>query len=523
MSLDFFDCIVIGSGFGGAAAALRLTERGLKVCLLERGRSYRPGEFPRSPTDLSQSFWDPERGTTGLFHLFSAPKLGVVAASGLGGGSLVYANVLLRKPRDTFFEVGPKGLGSKPWPVSYDDLEAHYTRVERLIGVNPFPVTSPAGRSNARVAAMQRAAQHTKMTWHPAPLAVEFDATKLDGHREPCNFCSECLMGCNRGSKNTLDLTLIARAQALGLEVRTLAEVRVIRRNGNDGYLVSYLDHTPQSSAGGKRLLTRSVCSPRVVLAAGTLNSTYLLLHSRPHLGPIGPALGTRFNGNGDVLAFGWGSTVDLEPHRGTVITSVLTADRYTIQDGGIPNYLAWWLDGLNAAGFIPRFFKLQSQRRIASALGTYRSNIGSSAGALFASPQALSRQLALVSAGFEPATGVLHLNRRGKLDLKWDASSAKHYYSDLRNRLKEAHGAWNGRSLDLHTLLPGRISTVHPLGGCPMGTDPKTSVVSPLGEVHGNPGLYVADGSIFPSSVGVNPALTIGAVADRIADRMAV
>src|SRR5918992_4705431 len=135
MSEVDYDAIIVGSGFGGSVSALRLAEGGERVCVLERGRAYAPGDFPRSPDDLSRSFWDPTEGHYGLYNVWSFPNLGALVSSGLGGGSLIYANVLLRKDPDTFV------LDEhETWPVTYEDLEEHYARAEEGLGGQPYPI-----------------------------------------------------------------------------------------------------------------------------------------------------------------------------------------------------------------------------------------------------------------------------------------------------------------------------------------------------------------------------------------------
>ena len=126
-----FDVVVVGSGFGGSVMAWRLADAGLDVCLLERGRTYPPGSFPRSPHHMSRNFWDPSEGRHGLFDVWSFSRISAVVSSGLGGGSLIHANVLLRKPESTFVCEPLPGGGSEDWPVTYAELERHYCAVEQ--------------------------------------------------------------------------------------------------------------------------------------------------------------------------------------------------------------------------------------------------------------------------------------------------------------------------------------------------------------------------------------------------------
>src|SRR5215211_3714555 len=134
---EHFDCIVVGSGFGGSVTAQRMAAADKSVLVLERGKRYPPGSFPRSPIGFKSNFWDPGEGLHGLFDLWSFSGLDAVISSGLGGGSLIYANVLLRKPEKWFTKAGP---GGESWPVSYADLDDHYTTAEEMIGVQRYPL-----------------------------------------------------------------------------------------------------------------------------------------------------------------------------------------------------------------------------------------------------------------------------------------------------------------------------------------------------------------------------------------------
>src|SRR5882757_67704 len=139
MTDETFDAVIIGSGFGGAVMAYRLAQAGKRVLVLERGKSYPPNSFPRAPRDMARNFWDPSEGLYGLFNLWSFRGSGAIVASGLGGGSLVYANVLIRKPEKWFVWESPVDGSFTPWAVTQSDLIPHYERVERMMGANPYP------------------------------------------------------------------------------------------------------------------------------------------------------------------------------------------------------------------------------------------------------------------------------------------------------------------------------------------------------------------------------------------------
>src|SRR4029079_2649561 len=155
---EFFDAVIIGSGFGGSVMAYRLAEAGLRVCLLERGKAYPPNSFPRTPHDLGKNFWDPSSGFYGLFDIWSFKKSGALVSSGLGGGSLIYANIHLRKDPKWFKEDRPDG-GYDPWPISYEDLEPHYEAVEKTLNVQKYPLNHPPYNKTPKTVALREASE----------------------------------------------------------------------------------------------------------------------------------------------------------------------------------------------------------------------------------------------------------------------------------------------------------------------------------------------------------------------------
>lgn len=218
------DTVVVGSGFGGAVTAYRLAETGRSVVLLERGKPYPPGGFPRTPADMARNFWDPSRGLHGLFDIWSFRGLEGVVSSGLGGGSLIYANVLLRKDERWFVHESPlPGGGYENWPIGRADLDPHYDRVEHMLGATRYPYDD-----TPKTRALRQAAARLDLAVSRPPLAVSFGprpgAPPVPGAqidepaygnlhglpRSTCRLCGECDVGCNYGAKNTLDHTYLS-------------------------------------------------------------------------------------------------------------------------------------------------------------------------------------------------------------------------------------------------------------------------------------------------------------------------
>lgn len=551
-----FHAVVVGSGFGGSVVAFELSKAGNQVCLLERGKAYPPGSFPRSPREFGGNFWDPSERLYGLFDLWSFRKSEAVVSSGLGGGSLIYANVLIRKPPEWFERVMADG-SRKVWPVTYTDLEPHYDDVERMLAAQRFPIEALPSASTTRARAFVAAARQAGLEPSHPLLAVTFrnaDELPLSGtpihevepnlHRAPrstCRHCGECDVGCNYGSKNSLDYNYLSAAKRHGTDIRTLCEVRSFCPLDADhpakGYKVVYVQHDPEDPTPSHRLPLRTTTCDRLVLAAGTLGTNYLLLKNRGLLPRLSHQLGSGYSTNGDLLAFVIRSRDSLErdspprvldPSRGPVITTSVRVDFPSgggglIQDAGYPEFVNWLAEVNVQTGFFPRLAKFVVNRLLAWWLGEPRSEIDIEVARLLGPALLTSSSMPLLGMGCDSADGRVRLckTRRGGvfLDVDWSRRSSAECFDTLTETCRQLAGAMNGKFLQnpLAKYL-ARIITVHPLGGCPMGDNADNGVVGPNGEVFRYPGMYVADGSIMPGPVGTNPSLTIAAMARRIA-----
>ncbi|HEX4008758.1 MAG TPA: GMC oxidoreductase [Solirubrobacteraceae bacterium] len=560
-----YDAVVIGSGFGGAVAAYHLVrDTRLRVLLLERGLPYPPGSFPRTPRAMRTNFWDPSAGLHGLFELWSLRRVKAMVASGLGGGSLIYANVMLRKPPETF---GPDPAnGSIPWPVGYGDLADEYEDAEAVMAPSTLPGeylgdADPDSRV-VKTDAFRAAAGAAGLIGELAPLAITFRDPDGDGaavpgvpfgagnlHGRPrhtCTLVGECDLGCNQGAKNSLDYTYLGRFLEAGgdrARIFTCCEATALEP-ARGGYRVRYVEHAGARELvrrrrrfyeGGAELLdpdtdqagddwTHSVTAGVVVVAAGTFGSTRLLLGSRAHLPGLSGQLGRRFSTNGDLLTFardcrdrsgeGWR---DLEPSLGPVITAYAAAEidgqRLWMEDAGGPALSEWaWQSGEMARD-------LWSARDLVPSLllGRRGGRISRLVARTFGSAASSSAMLPMLTMGQDVSGGRFRLEGDG-LALDWDPDGPSRGYFEaaqaLSGRMARELGGRLGPPLWARLA---RGLTAHPLGGCPMGADPGTGVVDDRGEAFGHPGLFVADGSIMPGPVGPNPSLTIAALAGRI------
>jgi cholesterol oxidase len=550
------EVVVVGSGFGGAVSAYRLAEAGRRVCVLERGRAYPPGSFPRKPHEMRANFWDPAQGLHGLFNAWSFRGIEAIVSAGLGGGSLIYANVLIRKDERWFVADEDPRSGAERWPIDRAALDPHYDRVERMLGATPYPLTAP-GFELRKTVAMREAAARAGLDWSLPNLAVSFavdgrpaigevlpggDYPNLHGMpRRTCRLCGECDVGCNDGSKNTLDHTYLSAAAHAGAEIRTRTDVRRISPRPGGGFEVVYVEHREEDEGRPIPEVRRphvTITCDRLVLAAGAIGTTSLLLRNRSAFPHLSPALGTRFCGNGDLLGFaipkpgrigGRDAYRIIDSSHGPVITSAVrvpdTVDGgdgrgHYVEDAGYPYFLDWIIETRAAPSVVGRLARFAYRRAAAGLTGDPRSDLSAEFGDVLGRTRVSSASLPLLGMGRDVPDGVMRL-RRGHLDVDWTTASSQAYFARLRATMRALAEGLDAVYHDNPMWRLKRVVTVHPLGGTPMGRHPDEGVVDAYGEAFHYPGLHVVDGAVMPGPIGPNPALTIAAFADRAADRL--
>lgn len=338
------DAIVVGSGFGGAVAAARLAQAGFSVVVLERGRRWHPGDFPRRPHLEDGWLWEVDRGSYDFRWL---DTMGSVQASGWGGGSLVYANVFARPFADAMDERWPAHLRRQTLDPYYD-LAAH------MMGVAPTgtdPATGKVAPRTTLIEQMMEGMGAPDGTIRPT-LAVTFGDSETwrpnnqGVQRRGCAFVGECVIGCNHGAKNTLDTTYLALAEQHGAQAVTDAEVQRIdrRRTGSNGQEYTVVTSTPSDPSAPRR----EWIAPMVILAAGAVATNELLLRARGLHGTLpglSPHLGQGFSGNGDFLTLAElrGDQEDMTTGPTITTTTVLSVPEgrrsvwFQVQDGAIP------------------------------------------------------------------------------------------------------------------------------------------------------------------------------------------
>ncbi len=507
------DVVIVGSGFGGAVTACRLAAAGRSVCVLERGRRWSAPDFPRSAGQVAEAFWDEGR-SHGFLEYLAFRRFDVIQGAGVGGGSLHYFNVNLPAP--------PTVLAGPAWPAVFGrvSLDPFYDTARAVLG--SAPLQPPEGRAlpdrtSAFLAAGRRAGYRPELV----PIAVH------TGSERPCTYCGSCLFGCNDNAKNTLDRNYLALAERDGAEVRPLHVVDGIVPLADGGYEVRYRRLPDDPGAPAER---GTIQARQVIVAAGALGSTELLLRSRQQLGAhggLGSPLGTRFSLNGEFL-FAYARDVPgpVSPGLGPPITARITATSgelmVTVEDLGVPDSLLWYLEGAMPQPFA-RLRRLAAVARDYVLRTTGRSGVPAGVGlSSLVSSSRTARAMPYLGMGTDSSDGAITL-RNGALDVRWRPRSNRDLYRLMDRTMRDVSEGAGGRySTSVLARWPLRkILTAHPLGGCPMGDNPRTSVVDDRGQVHGHAGLFVIDGSIVPTALAVNPSLTIAALAERAAAAM--
>jgi cholesterol oxidase len=524
---DTFDFVVIGSGFGGSVSAMRLAEKGYRVLVVERGKRFRDQDFPKSNWNIFKFLWLPALRCFGIMELTTLKGVLVLHGSGVGGGSLVYGNVLM-KPSDKLFEA-PAWRDLADWKTI---LEPHYQTARRMLGVTTNPRLWPADdvlRFTARDLGRGE-------TFRPTQVGVYFGDDTRPGETVPdpffggdgparatCQHCGGCMVGCRYNAKNTLVKNYLYFAEKNGVEVRaeaTVTEIRPLAANQPDGarYEITYTRSTALVSKRPRRVRARSV-----ILAAGALGTLDLLYRCRDELRTlpdISLRLGTLVRTNSEALLGVTSRDDQTNWSEGVAITSIFQADdltqiepvRYPVGSGFIKLLAAPMIEGGSS---IPRHI-------LKTVAATLRHPVDHLLKAKLLPRWARSTTILLVMQTednlmrLRPGRSIFTLFRRG-LVAEHDAHATIHAQIEIGHRVAEdfAHRTNGIPQAALHETLLNMPTTAHLLGGCPFGRSAEDGVIDLNCEVFNCPGLYVVDGSIMPANPGVNPSLTITALAE--------
>lgn len=504
-----WDYVIVGSGFGGSVAACRLAARGCRVLVLERGRRWKPEEFPRASGDAW--LWDQDRpeSCNGWVDLRIMDQMIVAQGAGVGGGSLIYANVSVDAKPDAF---------ASGWPsaISLEALKPFYARVGEMLR----PMGIPDNQLTERYRLMRDAAEAIGegSRLRKLDLAVTFDPewnyslpdpfnakhskpfTNAQGKKQgTCVHLGQCDIGCPVGAKNTLDLNYLAAAETSGAIVEPLSVVTHISNLGST-WRVHYC------RIGQGQRAQCHVDAKQVILAAGSLGSSEILLRSRDEyrtLPKLPRSLGRGWSSNGDFLTPAYYPDRRIAATEGPTISAAIdfldgTRDgaRFFVEDGGFPNVLLHML-GLRSA--IPVKARKSSGHSFPDHIMPW------------------------FGQAYDGGDGTLYLGRnwgrpwRRKLKLNWNPDRSFTGVQGLADIHVELSKATGGRALPVPAWKYLRnLVTPHPLGGCNMAASPACGVVDDRCAVFGHKGLYVMDGSVVPRPIGLNPSKTIAAIAER-------
>ena len=503
------DVILIGSGFGGSVAALRASSKGLRVAVLEMGRRVSKGQLEkanRSPLDL---FWMPALGLKGFFTQTFFKHVTIVGGVGVGGGSLVYAAVLL-EPKQAFYQ-------DPAWGSLADGLEAelrpHYATAAKMLG----RVTCPTSHIQDAYLKQTAETMGVSETYGPVPLGIYFgDENTPDPFfngkgpaRNGCIECGACLAGCANGAKNTLDKNYLYLAEKNGAQILPEHKVTLIQPI-EGGYQVNTIN--PLNGKARPPLTAR-----RVILAAGVLGTLEILFRCRqagtlPHLSAM---LGRRVRTNSEAIVASLSKDRQVDIAHGPAISSDFHANPHThITQNRLPQ--SYWFMKLYSGPLVDgaRPF-LRALKVLAYAL---RHPLESTASlrvrkdwhkriTLLSVMQNLDNQMAFRWGGvFKGLRSVSLSGRRAPAYIP-EANQAARAYAAISDGVPH--------NSVLESMLNMSV-TAHILGGCPIGADAQNGVIDSRHEVFGHPGLFVMDGSAIPANVGVNPSLTITALAER-------
>ncbi len=546
-----YDIVVIGSGYGGGIAASRLSRAGKKVCLLERGKEFQPGEFPDTITQASAEMQvhskDGHVGSgTGLYDLHVHEGISVLVGCGLGGTSLINANVSI-KPEERVFDnpQWPQALRDE-FNVADSNLNKGYQLAIDMLRAKPLPSSIQLNKLKG----LEFSAEANNEKFYRTDINVNFEVDGLNHvgvEQKPCNLCGDCCSGCNNQAKNTVQVNYLPDAKAHGAEIFTQTSVSHVEKKG-DKWLVYYsvLGAGADKFGAAESFVEADI----VVLSAGTLGSNEILLRSKEKGLSVSDKLGQGFSGNGDVLGFayntehhidGFGagtSNIEEEQKAGPCITGIIDLrhqeildDGMIIQDAAIPGPLATLLPHvLNMNSKIIGVDERQDKDKGFEAVVKQDLRLAES---LLRGPHhgaARNTQTYLLMT-HDGNTGRLQLNN-DHLDLDWPNVGKQEIFQKADAQLRKEAKALSGTYVKNPVwvkAMGNELVSVHPLGGCNMGDSIETGVVNHKGQVFTKDSdsgvfenFYITDGSVVPRSLGVNPLLTISAVSERCCALMA-
>ena len=532
-----YDVIVVGSGFGGSVSALRLTEKGYRVGVLEAGRRFTRETLPKNSWDLKNYLWAPALGLYGIQRIHLLGNVMVLAGAGVGGGSLNYANTLYVPPAPFFEDSQWKDITD--WQ---DELSPYYEQAKRMLGVRLNPTTTP---SDVHLKATAQA-MGVGDSFHMAPVGVFFgdeqdasgNSTAKPGQEVPdpyfggagpsrkaCSECGECMTGCRHGAKNTLNENYLYLAEKAGAVIHPMTSVVTVTEDSRGGYAVATLPTDSKRKGKGRTFTAR-----RIVVAAGTYG-TQTLLHRMKDTGllpQISGRLGALTRTNSEALV---GSQTTDRRYRkqhgiekadftkGVAITSSIHPNATThiepVRYGKKSNAMG----GMTILQ-VPYSIKSGGRARVTGWLGNVAKH-----------PWLMVRSLSnrrwsertIIGLVMQTLDNSLTTYRKEKGIGKGLLTARQGHGAPNPTQIPEATEAATLLAKEINGFagsnvgeLMGTPLTAHFLGGCPIGDSAETGVIDPYHRLYGHPGISVVDGAAVSANLGVNPSLTITAQAER-------
>ncbi|MDO9377957.1 MAG: GMC family oxidoreductase [Nocardioidaceae bacterium] len=510
-----YDVLVVGSGFGGSVTALRLTEKGYRVAVLEAGRRFEDDEFATTSFDLKRYLFAPALGCYGIQRIDLLKDAMILSGAGVGGGSLVYANTLY-EPLAPFYE-DPSWGHITDWR---DELAPFYDQAKRMLGVTTYPHFTPAD------AVMKKVAEDMGVghTFHPTPVGVLFGQAGEEvpdpyfggagPTRNACLNCGECMTGCRHNAKNTLVKNYLHLAEGAGAEVLPLTTVTAVRQRPGGGYLVD-----TRRTGGRLRRDRRTITAEQVVLSASAMGTQKLLhkMRDQGHLARVSDRLGVLTRTNSESILGAIARDRDVDYTEGVAITSSFHPDEVTHVEpcryGKGSNAISALQTVLTSGdGDGPRW------RRWLKDMWTERRNIGQLYDLRHWSERTV---IALVMQSLD--NSIVVSRRKGRFTRIPRLTSRQGHGAPNPTWIPQGYAAVTKMAEVMGGTAGGTIGepfniplTAHFMGGCAIGDSPATGVVDPYQRLYGHEGLHVVDGSTISANLGVNPSLTITAQAER-------
>jgi cholesterol oxidase len=509
---EVWDYVVVGSGFGGSIAAMRLAQKGYRVAVLEAGRRWRDQDFPQSNWDSKNYNWLPSLGQTGPLRITPLRHAIALGWSAVGGGSLLYGNTLFR-PLDAFYSdpVAAK-LGSRSAVERYFDLAT------RMLGVTANPRMFQPDHW-IRETAQEYGRGDTFM---PSPVAINFTEGRGDPYfngegseREACTFCGACFIGCKQNAKNTLEKNYLYFAEKLGAVIypeTEVCDVTQLGANPEDGYSILTRRATGVRNQwlGGPKT---SVLAKNIVISAGVMGTLKLLLKlKRDRFPGISDQLGDHVMTNGETLVAVRVADKNIDLSKGIGASSSVFPDEYTqVQVDRMPSgsnalspLLTLMVDG---GSRVPRILRWLGAviRHPVRFVRAHRPSRWAEQTMTLVTMQTLPSSMRVVLKGNALAS------RQGA------GAMAPGYIPIANDFARRLARRCQGEALSYLSEVWANIPvTAHIMGGCRMGNSPLDSVLDMRNHVHGFPNIHVCDGSMITTNLGVNPSLSIAALTER-------